>query len=138
VKAYDVQYVSVSDAIAIHDDQIARYGGGTGIFDGGKKLEAAIMAVQATCGSEPLLGSIAEIAAAYALYIATSHPFVDGNKRTALAVALTFLRAHGYTDVLGSFDDWERIMVEVACGRLNQEQLAQFFAAHMGDWGVLT
>jgi len=138
MKAKDVQYVTVEEAIVIHDDQIDRYGGGDGLFDEGRKLEAAIMAVQATWDGEPLIRSLAEIAAAYVVYISTSHPFFDGNKRTSLAVALSFLDAHGYRDELGSFGDWEEIVVQVACGRIDQDALAQFFAAHMGDWGGLT
>jgi len=54
-------------------------------------LSSALEAVAATFGGRLLHQSLFEMAAAYLFYLAQNHPFVDGNKRTALASALTFL-----------------------------------------------
>jgi death-on-curing protein len=85
-------WVPLKAAIVIHDRQIARHGGARGLRDI-TLLEAACarpMHAEAYAGS-----SLVELAAAYAFGIAKAHAFVDGNKRTALVTALTFLRLNG-------------------------------------------
>lgn len=73
--------------------QLESYGGATGIRDSGL-LESAVMMAQASFGGEYVHKSVFEMAAAYAFHIAENQPFVDGNKRTALASALVFLDWH--------------------------------------------
>lgn len=69
-------------------------------------------APKSTFDRRPLYGSLAEMAAVYAWGIARNHPFVDGNKRTALLTALTFLEMNGRTVSLGP--EWVDRMVRVA------------------------
>ena len=86
--SYD--YPEIGEAIAIHDALIQEFGGTVGIRDEGA-LAAALM--------RPQLGyyeSLIEEAAALLESLANNHPFVDGNKRTALAVTDTFLHLNGY------------------------------------------
>ncbi len=77
----------------IHDRQIARHGGAPGLRDAAL-LEAAIARPLnlLACGTPDLF----DLAAAYAFGIMEAHAFVDGNKRTALVTALTFLRLNGF------------------------------------------
>lgn len=70
--------------------QLESYGGATGIRDRGL-LESAVMMPQASFGGEFVHKGVFEMAAAYAFHIAENQPFIDGNKRTALASALVFL-----------------------------------------------
>jgi death-on-curing protein len=82
-------YLTVAEVLAIHDDQITRYGGSPGVRDMGQ-LEAALF--------RPQTGYYADIIAeAAALWesLSQNHPFIDGNKRTAFAVAFTFLAING-------------------------------------------
>jgi death on curing protein len=83
-------YLTVAEVLAIHEDQIERYGGSAGVRDPGQ-LEAALFRPQT--GYYPDL--IAEAAALWES-LSQNHPFVDGNKRTAFAVAFTFLAVNGY------------------------------------------
>ncbi len=79
------EYLIVIEALAIHDDQITRYGGATGVRDLGM-LEAALF--------RPRTGYYADLieeAAALWESLSQNHPFIDGNKRTAFAVTYTFL-----------------------------------------------
>jgi len=69
-------YLTVAEVLAIHDDQIERYGGSPGVRDMGQ-LEAALFRPQT--GYYPDL--IAEAAALWES-LSQNHPFVDGNKRT--------------------------------------------------------
>lgn len=78
-------YLTVIEVLTIHADQIARFGGSDGVRDPGL-LEAALFRPQTGHYED-------EIAQAAALWesLTQNHPFVDGNKRTAFAVAYTFL-----------------------------------------------
>ena len=84
------EYLTVEEVIAIHDDQIAEFGGSYGLRDLGG-LESALL--------RPQIGyydGIIEEAAAMMESLAMNHPFVDGNKRTALDATDSFLRLNGY------------------------------------------
>jgi death-on-curing protein len=82
-------YIRVEDILAIHADQIERYGGGEGIRDPGL-LEAALFRPQT--GYYPTL--IDEAAALWES-LSQNQPFVDGNKRMALAATYVFLAING-------------------------------------------
>lgn len=82
-------YITVIEVLAIHEDQVARYGGAQGVRDHGL-LEAALF--------RPQTGYYADlIEEATALWesLSQNHPFIDGNKRTAFAVTYTFLVING-------------------------------------------
>ncbi len=87
-------FLDVEEVLLIHDEQLAEFGGGTGIRDRGG-LESAVAQAQASFGGEFVHTTIYEMAAAYAFHIAQNQPFVDGNKRTALVAALVFLDLNG-------------------------------------------
>ena len=67
-----------------------------------------------------------EIAAAYLFYLCRNHPFVDGNKRTALGACLVFLESNNLLrDPEGpsrDVDAWEALVLDVAASRLDREQ----------------
>ena len=106
-------YLTVVEVLAIHDDQIERYGGASGVRDGGL-LESAIFRPQSGYYAD-----LIEEAAALWESLSQNHPFIDGNKRTAFAAMYTFLAINevrltasaGETEifvlnlyVIGSFD----------------------------------
>ncbi len=78
----------------IHDAQIARYGGSSGLRDEGL-LESALAQPGVSFGGVFVHDTLFAMAAAYLFHIARNHPFVDGNKRTALVSALVFLEVNG-------------------------------------------
>ena len=83
-------YPTIETVIAIHEVLIDQTGGASGLCDTGA-LESALM--------RPQIGyydGIIEEAAALMESLAMNHPFVDGNKRIAFAVADTFLRMNGH------------------------------------------
>ncbi|MEK7271013.1 MAG: type II toxin-antitoxin system death-on-curing family toxin [Planctomycetota bacterium] len=109
---------------AIHDEVLAAHGGATGVRDEAL-LESALAAPQATMMGEPLIADPADVAAAYLFYLCRNHPFMDGNKRTALATCLVFLSENGLlpNEDLDT-DGWESLTLAVAAGELNREQTA--------------
>lgn len=82
-------YLSLVEVLAIHQDQIERYGGAAGIRDAGL-LEAALYRPQTGYYAD-----LIEQAAALWESLAQNHPFIDGNKRTGFAVTYTFLAING-------------------------------------------
>jgi death on curing protein len=87
------RFLLISEVIEIHDQEIATAGGLSGIRDL-KALESALGAPQVSFNGEFLM-DIFEMAATYLNSLAMDHPFLDGNKRTALATSLTFLFING-------------------------------------------
>ena len=82
-------YPTLVEVLAIHQDQIERYGGAEGVRDAGL-LEAALFRPQTGYYAD-----LIEEAAALWESMESNHPFVDGNKRTAFAVTYTFLAING-------------------------------------------
>lgn len=82
-------YLTIAEVLAIHEDQIAVYGGSSGVRDRGL-LEAALYRPQTGYYD----GITAEAAALWES-LSQNHPFVDGNKRTAFAAMVTFLAING-------------------------------------------
>ena len=74
-------WVPLAAVLAVHDRQISRHGGASGIRDRALLEMGCARAMNLAVYAEPTL---AEIAAAYAFGISKAHAFVDGNKRTAL------------------------------------------------------
>src|ERR1700731_1189636 len=85
------QYVTTADALFFHKVLIERYGGAPGIRDAGA-LESALHRPQTGYYDTTI-----HEAAALLESLVQNHPFVDGNKRVAFAVADVFLRINGYT-----------------------------------------
>ena len=82
-------YLTIIEVLAIHHDQIERYGGAHGVRDFGL-LEAALYRPQTGYYED-----VIEEAAALWESLAMNHPFVDGNKRVAAAAMITFLAING-------------------------------------------
>ena len=115
-------FVTLAEVIEIHADQITRYGGQHGTRDLGL-LESALAQPEASFGGEWLHRDLNEMAAAYAYHLCQNHPFVDGNKRAALACALVFLELTGVGlhDPKGTLKD---MMLRVASGTMDKSALA--------------
>ena len=113
---------TVSAVKAIHAEVLAAHGGSAGLRDEAL-LESAVAAPQATMMGAPLLRDPVEIAAAYLYYLCQNHPFVDGNKRTALATCLVFLQENGLLlEEELEVDAWEHLTLGVAASELDREQ----------------
>ncbi|WP_257547759.1 type II toxin-antitoxin system death-on-curing family toxin [Sphingopyxis sp. DBS4] len=121
------RWVSLETALAAHHEQIAEHGGGSGVRDAAL-LESAMARPQNLAAyADP---DLAALAAAYAFGIARNHPFVDGNKRTALVVSETFLVRNGsWLDAT----DAELVVtfLALAAGELAEEELADWFRDHL-------
>ena len=116
------KYLTAEAVQAIHAEVLAAHGGGAGLRDFAL-LESAVAAPQATWGGEPIMDDPLEIAAAYLFYLCRSHPFVDGNKRVALAACLAFLHLNDQWEVQKlPLDEWEALTMDVAASKLDRDQ----------------
>ncbi len=118
-------FLSLGEVLEIHRDQIERYGGGPGIRDL-SLLQSALAMPAAGFGGRYLHTDLFEMAAAYLFHITQNHPFVDGNKRTGAVASLVFLSLNG-VDVLAEEEEFEKIVLGVAEGKLDKAAVAEFF-----------
>ena len=91
---FGLRHLTAAAVLEIHAEVLRAHGGRPGLRDA-PLLESAVAAPQATIEGEPLIADPIEAAAAYLFYLCRNHPFIDGNKRTALAACLVFLAANG-------------------------------------------
>src|SRR5687768_11186764 len=109
---------------AIHHRQIAEHGGSERLRDEGLLLSALARPQNLLAYGEPA-PDLASLAAAYAYGIARNHPFVDGNKRTALVAARTFLIING-VDLEATQDEKFLTFLRLAEGSLSEDELANW------------
>lgn len=119
-------WLDVRAAIAFHAEQIAQFGGQPGIRDLGL-LDSAMHRPRnrAAYGK----ATVFDLAAAYAFGIARNHPFIDGNKRTALVCCFTFLELNGRTVAAPEADTVVAFMA-LAAGKLSEHDLAAWLERH--------
>ena len=110
--------------VAIHHRQIAEHGGGEGLRDEGL-LSSALARPQNLFAYGQPHPDLAALAAAYAYGLARNHPFVDGNKRTALVAARTFLLLNGVNLEAGQ-DEKFLTFQRLAEGSLTEKELAEW------------
>ncbi len=115
-------WLPVELVIAIHEEQLREFGGPSGIRDFGA-LESALGRPRNRWAYEA--GALPELAAAYAFGIARNHPFVDGNKRTALVSLVTFLGLNG-VDFVADEAEAVVIILGLAAGEVGEEGLTRW------------
>ena len=113
-------HLTVEIVREIHQTAIRDFGGSDGIRENAL-LESAVAAPQATFGGKAIYASLSEIAAAYLYYLCKNHPFLDGNKRTALGACLVFLRLNG-VETKPDGPEWEQLVLDVAASRIDREE----------------
>jgi len=118
-----IVFLTLAEVIEIHTDQIKRYGGTDAIRDMGL-LSSAVAMPYASFHDTFLHADIFEMAAAYAFHISQNHPFVDGNKRAALASALVFLELNGIT-ISDPHEKLYEAMMSLTSGNLNKAGFAE-------------
>ena len=122
------RFLTLDEVIALHDDQIRRYGGGHGLRDV-KLLLSALAMPAASFDGIWLHERVSDQAAAYLFHIVRNHPFVDGNKRTGLITAIAFLGLNGQAVTADGEELAERVE-GVAAGTVGKTAVAAFLADH--------
>ncbi|HSU55297.1 MAG TPA: type II toxin-antitoxin system death-on-curing family toxin [Candidatus Dormibacteraeota bacterium] len=116
----DCFHLTVEIVREIHAEAIAAFGGSDGVRDVAL-LESAVAAPQASFDGQSPYKDLPDLAAAYLYYLSRNHPFIDGNKRTALGACLVFLRLNGVEPQADS-PKWEQLAFQVASGTINRDE----------------
>ncbi|TAN07976.1 MAG: type II toxin-antitoxin system death-on-curing family toxin [Rhodanobacteraceae bacterium] len=116
-------------AFAIHDRELAEYGGTDGIRDE-KLLESALARPQQLYAYGDPPPDLADLAASLAYGLARNHPFVDGNKRTAAVCCETFIELN---DAVLKADDLDLypVYIAIAAGSLSEHEFAAWLRQHV-------
>ncbi len=117
-----MRYLALAEVVELHRRLLEATGGAPGIRDLGA-LESAIAQPKATFGG-----------AALGLSLVQDHPFVDGNKRVGHAAMETFLVLNG-AEVDAQVGDQERVMLDLAAGRIDRSQLTDWLRQHLRPLG---
>jgi death on curing protein len=118
-------WIRLDAVLEMHAESLREHGGPEGVRDMGL-LESALARPQNLLAYSEETHSLSRLAAAYAKGIVANHAFVDGNKRTAFVVSLTFLLLNGIT-VTASKEDRVVTFWKLAEGTLSEDQLAAWF-----------
>jgi death-on-curing protein len=120
-----VKYLTEEQVLFIHSRLIDETGGVHGVRDLGL-LQSAVSRPKATFGSEDLYPDICHKAAALMESLIKNHPFIDGNKRTAITSAGIFLQRNGY--ILETAQrELEQFTLSVVTGKASFEDAVKWF-----------
>jgi death-on-curing protein len=121
--------LSLEQLLEIHALVMQLTGGGQGLRDLGR-LQAALATQTQSVFGEELYPSYIDKSAAMIRGIVADHPFVDGNKRTAMLAGLTLLEinGHGLSAKVGEIEDFA---VKVAVDKLDVPAIAQWLSDHL-------
>jgi len=120
-----IKFLTLSEVLLILEDQIRNYGGVYGVLDI-NLLGSAIYMPESSFDGKYFHKTIPAMAAAYTYHICQNHPFIDGNKRVALASSLVFLDINGYEFKCKNEMLYNKIM-DLAKGEIKKEELIKFY-----------
>ena len=124
-----IQFLSVDQILAIHERGIAEHGGSLELRDRGL-LESAAAMPAAQFGGQFLHDGLAAMAAAYLFHLCKNHPFLDGNKRVAVATAEVFVQLNGH-ELAATNSQLEALTLGVADSSISKDEATAFFKKHV-------
>jgi death-on-curing protein len=121
----EILFLNLEDIMEIHKLIIHKYGGREGIRDKNLLL-SAIYQPQQMFERQYLYNSIPKMAAVYAYHLAENQPFVDGNKRTAFAASVIFLKLNGYS-LKASNDEVFQLFIDLANKKITKNDILNWY-----------
>ena len=128
--ATEPRWINEPALLALHAQQIERYGGAHGVLDENVVL-SALARPRNRWAYDPN-ADLADLAAAYLVGFARVQGFSDGNKRTGLACALVFLALNG-EPLHAPGEELYALTMDVAIGRADDAVVARYFRERLGD-----
>ena len=128
IATIEPEWIAEQTVLHYHQEQIAEHGGGSGVRDMGL-LQSALARPQNAFHYNQVV-ALSKLAACYGFGIAKNHAFVDGNKRTALVVALSFLELNGFA-LRSTQEENYLTFYALADGSLSEEQLADWLESKL-------
>jgi len=121
-------YLTTDHLVALHRRVIAETGGPPGVREIGG-VQSALARPFASYGGQALYPTLEEKAAALAEGISRNHPFVDGNKRMAIAAGCLFLMLNG-REITATEQELEHTAWALAVREIELADLAEWFRTH--------
>jgi death on curing protein len=122
------RFLDLAEVLEIHQSRICLYGGKEGIRDL-SLLQSALAQPSAGFEGNYFHLDLYAMAAAYLFHISRNHPFIDGNKRTALACCLVFL-AYNDIEIETESINLEELTMQAAQGFMNKDQIAKHLRSY--------
>jgi death-on-curing protein len=129
--AGEPRFLSTDEVLTLHETAIDTFGGSHGIRDAGL-LDSAIATPRQGFGGQYVHEFPFGIAAAYLFHLCANHPFVDGNKRTALATCITFRRMNGW-NLVATEDAAVAIVLDVAQSTKSKDEIAAWLQQNVRE-----
>ncbi len=121
------RYLSVDDILMIHADMLSRFGGIRGMRDP-NALSSAVGRLQSGYYAD-----VVEEAAALFESLSQNHPFLDGNKRTAIATAGVFLRINGFKLNFNDIEAYEWLIARYERNEVTKKRIEEWFRDHVAE-----
>ena len=121
----NARFLELDEVLHLHQRQLERYGGSSGVRDLGA-LQSALAMPASGMGDEYFHKDFSEMTAAYLFHLCQNHPFVDGNKRVALAASRYFLHLNKQGFV-GDSEELLTLTLGTAAGKKSKAAVAEFF-----------
>ena len=121
----EILFLDIDDVLELHRIALERYGGQPGVRDQ-HLLLSAIYQPQQTFGGQSLYKSIPAMPAVYAYHLAENQPFMDGNKRTAFAASVVFLKLNGYA-LHARNDEVYQLFIDLANKKVTKEDMGSWY-----------
>lgn len=125
------RFLSGDDVVTLHAIAIEDQGGDPSIRDR-SLLESAVAMPAQQFGGQYLHEGIPAMASAYAFHICKNHPFLDGNKRAAVAAMIAFLSDNGWR-FDATADQAEPVILQLAAGELDKTAFTAWARKHMHE-----
>lgn len=129
-----MRYLAISQVLFLHDLQITLYGGAHGITSI-PLLESALIRSAINISGIDMFPTVYDKAAVLACAIIKNHPFVDGNKRTAIYSAVVFLEINEF-QVKIKRHYFTKLALRIADDRMNYKEVSSYFKKHTEYLGV--
>lgn len=124
----DIRFLTIEQVLRLHALAIEDQGGDDSLRDRGL-LDSALAMPRQQFGGAYLHPDIPAMAAAYAFHICKNHPFVDGNKRAAVAAMIKFLADNGWS-FEATADEAEPAILSLAAGQMDKPALTEWLRSH--------
>ena len=122
------RFLSIDEVLTLHETGIDAFGGSQGVRDTGL-LESALALPRQGFGGEYVHEFPFGMGAAYLFHLCSNHPFVDGNKRVALAACIVFLRMNGW-NLAASEDATYATVLDVARATKQKDDIADWLRSN--------
>lgn len=123
-----MEHLSLEEVLVLHQRLMQRTGGSGGVRDL-NLLESAIARPQASFSDEELYPNLWRKAAALMHSLIRNHPFVDGNRRTAITATGIFLELNGHT-LTATNEEVVGFTLRAATGEIPPEEMATWLETH--------